>query len=84
MIQQGCKDMQALHDELTTQTADTIEYPSNYQFRLRFMFALRPEILDYIIKLHSASAGQSTTAEIRAVCEDYERSQEYGRQLSAL
>jgi len=83
-IKQGSKDTQALYDDLTTQAARMIEYPSDYQFRLRFMLALRPEILDYIIKTHRISAEQSTIAEIRASCEDYERSQEYGRQLAAL
>ena len=83
-IKQGSKDSQALYDDLTTQAARMIEYPSDYQFRLRFMLALRPEILDYIIKTHRISAEQSTIAEIRSACDDYERSQEYGKQLSAL
>jgi len=51
-IKQGSKDTQALYDELTTQAARIIEYPSECQFRLRFMLALRLDILDYIIKTH--------------------------------
>ena len=83
-IKQGNKDTQALYDELTTQAARMIEYPSDYQFRFRFMLALRSEIMDHIIKNHRISAEHSTIAEIRAACEDFERSQEYGKQLSAL
>ena len=83
-IKQGSKDTQALYDDLTTQAAHMIEYPSDYQFRLRFMLALCPEILDYIIKAHCIHAEQSTITEIRAACEDFERSQEYGKQLAAL
>ena len=48
------------------------------------MLALRLEILDYIIKTHCISAEQSTITEIRAACEDFERSQEYGKPLAAL
>jgi len=33
-IKQGSRDTQALYDELTTQAARMIEYPSDYQFRL--------------------------------------------------
>jgi hypothetical protein len=76
--------MQALYDELTTQAACMIEYPSDYQFRLHFMLMLHPEILDYIIKTHCISAEQSTIAEICAAYEDFECSQEYGRQLATL
>jgi hypothetical protein len=60
-----------------------IEYPSDYHFRLRFMLALRPEVLEYIIKTHSVSAELSTLTQIRSACEDYERSNEYGKQLAA-
>ena len=83
-IKQGSRDTQALYDDLTTQAARMIEYPSDYQFRYRFMLALRPEIMDHIIKTHRISAEDSTIAEIRAACEDFERSQEYGKQLAAL
>lgn len=83
-IKQGSKDKQALYDDLTTQAAHMIEYPSDYQFRLRFMPALCPEILDYIIKAHHIHTEQSTITEICAACEDFERSQEYGKQLAAL
>ena len=83
-IKQGSKDTQALYDDLTTQAARMVEYPSDYQFRLRFMLALRPDILEYIIKTHRISAEKSTIAEIRSACDDFERSQEYGRQMTAL
>ena len=83
-IKQGSRDMQALYDDLTTQAAHMIEYPSDYQFRFQFMLALCPEIMDHIIKTHRISAEESTIAEIRAACEDFERSQEYGKKLSAL
>ena len=82
-IMQGSRDAQALYDDLTTQAARMIEYPSDYQFRLRFMLALRPEVLEYIIKTHSVSVEQSTLAQIRSACEDFERSTEYGKQLAA-
>ena len=82
-IIQGSRDAQALYDELSTQAARMIEYPSDYHFRIRFMLALRPEVLEYIIKTHSISAEQSTLAQIRSACEDYERSHEYGKQLAA-
>ena len=82
-IMQGTRDAQALYEELSTQAARMIEYPSDYHFRLRFMLALRPEVLEYIIKTHSVSAEQSTLAQIRSACEDYERSNEYGKQLAA-
>jgi len=55
-LMQGNRDAQARYDELTTQAALMIEYPSDYHFRLRFMLALRPEVLEYIIKTHSVSA----------------------------
>ena len=61
-----------------------IEYPSDYHFRLRFMLALRPEVLEYIIKTHSVSAEQSTLAQIRSACEYYEHSNEYGKQFAAI
>jgi hypothetical protein len=64
-IKQGNRDMQALYDDLTMQAARMIEYPSDYQFRLRFMLVLRPEILEYIIKTHCISVESSTIAEIR-------------------
>ena len=83
-IKQGNRDTQALYDDLTTQAARMIEYPSDYQFRLRFMLALRPEITEYIIKSHRISAERSSISEIRAACDDYERAIEYGRQLLAL
>ena len=82
-VTQGNRDSQALYDDLTTHAARMIEFPSDYQFRLRFMLALRPEVLEYIIKSHSVSAEQSTLAQIRSACEDYERSHEYGKQLAA-
>ena len=82
-ITQGSRDAQALYDDLTTQAARMIEHPSDYHFRLRFMLALRPEVLEYIIKTHSVSAEQSTLAQIRSACEDFERSNEYGKQLAA-
>ena len=47
------------------------------------MLALCPEVLDYIIKTHSVSAEHSTLTQIRAACEDHERSNEYGKQLAA-
>ncbi len=80
---QGNRDSQALYDDMTTQAARMIEYPSDYQFRLRFMLALRSEVLEYIIKTHSVSAEHSTLTQIRSACEDYERSHEYGKQLIA-
>ena len=82
-IMQGNRDAQALYDDLTTEAARMIEQPSDYHFRIRFMLALRPEVLDYIIKTQRVSAEHSTLAQIRAACEDYERSNEYGRQLAA-
>ena len=82
-LMQGKRDVRALYDDLTTQAARMIEYPSDYHFRLRFMRALRPEVLEHIIKTHSVSAEQSTLAQIRSACEDYERSYEYGKQLAA-
>ena len=82
-IMQGNRDAQALYDDLTTQAARMIEHPSDYHFRIRFMLALRPEVLDYIIKAHSVSAENSTLAQIRSACEDFERSNEYGKQLTA-
>ena len=82
-LSQGNRDSQALYDDLTTQAARMIENPSDYHFRLRFMLALRPEVLDYIIKTHSISAETSNLAQIRSACEDYERSNEYGKQLAA-
>jgi hypothetical protein len=82
-LMQGTRDAQALYDEMTTQAARMIEYPSDYHFRLRFMLALRPEVLEYIIKTHSVSAELSTLAQIRSACEDYECSNEYGKQLAA-
>jgi hypothetical protein len=71
-IKQGSRDTQALYDDLTTQAARMIEYPSDYQFRMRFMLALRPEITEYIIKTHRISAEKSSISEIRAACDDYE------------
>jgi hypothetical protein len=82
-LMQGTRDAQALYDELTTQASRMVEYPSDYHFRLRFMLALRPEVLEYIIKSHSVSAELSTLAQIRFACEDYERSNEYGKQFAA-
>ena len=83
-IKQGSRDTQVLYDDLTTQAARMIEYPSNYQFRLRFMLALRLEIMEYIIKTHRISAERSSIMEIRAACDNYKRALEYGRQLLAL
>ena len=80
---QGKRDAQALSDDLTTHAARMTDHPSDYQFRLRFMFALRPEVLEYIIKAHSVSAEQSTLTQIRSACEDYECPNRYSRQLSA-
>jgi hypothetical protein len=71
-IKQGNRDMQALYDDLTMQAACMIEYPSDYQFRLRFMLALHPEILEYIIKTHCISVESSTIAEICMACDDFE------------
>jgi hypothetical protein len=82
-LMQGNRDAQALYDDLSTQAARMVEHPSDYHFRLRFMLALRPEVLEYIIKTHSVSAENSTLAQIRSACEDFERSHEYGRQLAA-
>ena len=82
-LMQGNRDAQALYDDLSTQAARMIEYPSDYHFRLRFMLALRPEVLEYIIKTHSVSAEHTTLAQIRSACEDFERSNEYGKQLAA-
>jgi hypothetical protein len=82
-VMQGNRDAQALYDDLTTQAARMIEYPSNYHFRLRFMLALRPEVLEYITRTQRVSAERSTLAQIRSACEDYERSTEYGKQLAA-
>ena len=47
------------------------------------MLALRPEVLDYIVKTHGVSAEQSTLAQIRSACEDFEQSNEYRKQLAA-
>ena len=80
---QGNRDAQALYDELSTQAARMIEYPSDYQFRYRFMMALRPEVLEFVIRNHSVSAENSTLAQIRSACEDFERSNEYGKQVAA-
>ena len=74
----GKRDVRALYDDLTTRAVRMIEYPPDYHFRLQFMRALRPEVLEHIIKTHSVSAEQSTLAQIRSACEDYERSYEYG------
>jgi len=82
-IMQGNHDAQALYDDLSTQAARMVEYPSDYHFRLRFMLALRPEVLDYIIKSHSMSAENSTLTQIRSACVDFERSYKYGKQVSA-
>ena len=82
-LMQGNHDAQALYDNMTTQAAHMIKYPSDYHFRLRFMLALHPEVLEYIIKTHSASTEQSTLAQIRSACEDFERSNEYGKHLAA-
>ena len=48
---QGNRNAQALYDDLTTQAACMIEYPSDYHFRIRFMLALRPEVLEYIYQI---------------------------------
>ena len=82
-LMQGERGVQALYDDLTTQAARMVEYPSDYHFRLRFMLALRPGVLEHIIRTHSVSAEQSTLVQIRSACEDYERSNEYGKQLAA-
>ena len=71
-IKQGSTDSQALYDDLTMQAACMIKYPLDYQFRLQFMLALCPEILDYIIKTHHISTEQSMIVEIRLACDDYE------------
>ncbi len=47
------------------------------------MLAMRPEMLDYIIKSHGVSAEQPSLAQIRSACEDYEQSYEYGKQFTA-
>ena len=60
-----------------------IEYLSDYHFRLRFMLALRPEVLEYIIKTHSMSVEHTTLTQIRSACEDFKHSNEYGKQLAA-
>jgi hypothetical protein len=83
-IKQGSRDMQALYDDLTTQAARMIEYPSDYQFRMRSMLALRPEITEYIIKTHRISAEKSSISEILAVCDDYEQYVQYSKLLLAL
>ena len=81
---QGNRNVQALYDDLTTQAACMIEYPSDYHFRIRFMLALRPEVLEYITKFRGVSAEESTLTQIRAACEAYECSNRYSRQLSAI
>ena len=81
---QGDRDVQALYDDLTTQAACLIEYPSDYHFRTRFMLALRPEVLEYITRFRGVSAEKSTLTQIRAACEAYECSSRYSRQLSAI
>ena len=65
---QGNCDVQALYDYMTTQAACIIEYPSDYHSRLRFMLALHPEVLEYIIKTHSVSVEQSTLTQIHSAC----------------
>src|SRR5258706_5178859 len=80
---QGNCDAKAIYDDLTSQAALIVKHLSDYHFRLRFMLAMRPEMLDYIIKSHSVSAEQSLLAQIRSACEDYERSYEYGKQFAA-
>ena len=67
-----------------TQAACMIEYPSDYHFRIRFMLALHPEVLEYITKFCGVSAEKSTLTQIRAACEAYECSSRYSRQLSAI
>jgi len=83
MIMQGNHDTQALYNDLSTQVAHMVEYPSDYHFRLRFMLALHPEVLDYIIKSHSVSAENSTLTQICSACVDFEQSYKYRKQVSA-
>ena len=47
------------------------------------MLALRPEVLEYIIKTHSMSGEHTTLAQIQSACEDFKRSNEYGKRLAA-
>ncbi len=61
-LMQGNRDTQALYDDLTMQVAHMVKHPSDYHFQLRFMLAMHPEMLDYIIKSHSVSAEQSSLA----------------------
>jgi hypothetical protein len=57
-IMQDNRHVQALYDDdLTTQAARMVEYPSDYHLRIQFMLALRPEVLGHT---HSLSAEQST------------------------
>ena len=67
------RDAQAIYDNLSTQAARMVEYPTDYHFRLRFMLALRPEVLEYVIKTHSVSVENSTLSlvQIRSACEDF-------------
>jgi len=83
-IMQGSCDTQALYDKLTTQAACMVEYPLDYHFRLRFMLALCPEVLEYIIKTHSMSTENSMLAQIQSACEDYKCSNEYGKQVAVI
>jgi hypothetical protein len=83
MLMQGNRNAQALYDDLSTQAARMVKHPSDYHFCLRFMLALCPEVLKYIIKMHSVSAENSMLVQVRSACEDFERSNEYGRQLAA-
>ena len=65
---QGNHNAQALYDDLTTQAACMIEYPSDYHFRIRFMLALHPEVLEYITKFCGVSAEKSTLTHTDSSC----------------
>ena len=81
---QGNRNAQALYDDLTAKAACMIECPSDYHFQIRFILALRPEVLEYITKFCGVSAEKSTLTQIRAACEAYECSIRYSRQLLAI
>jgi hypothetical protein len=60
-----------------------IKYPSDYNFRIQFILALHPEVLDYIVKTHSVNMETSTLLQIWSACENYECSLKYGKQYIA-
>ena len=68
---------------MTITAARMIGCPSDHHFHLRFMLALRPGVEEYIIKTHRVSAENSSLTQIRSACEDHDRINEYGKQVSA-